>query len=101
MAIDDDMVVEIDGGKVYFEQPKLNEFAFLKEFEGKNVVEESEILSRRITKIEGLVKKDGSEFTLDHFKNKDMPLLFFRDLVNRWLKQTLGKLNGEAEAKNG
>jgi hypothetical protein len=100
MAIDGDTVVEIDGGKVYFQAPGLNEWAFFTGFEGKNVAEIAEMVVPRVVAVEGLKKKDGSDVTIEDFKNKVFSVPFFNALFSKWVKAVTAS-SGEAEGKNG
>lgn len=101
MAIDSDTVVEIDGGKIYFSAPGLNEWAFFTSFEGKNVAEIADMVIPRIVAVEGLKKKDGSDVTIEHMKNKEFSVPFFNQLFSKWTKAVTAATSGEAEAKNG
>jgi hypothetical protein len=101
MAIDSDTVVEIDGGKVYFQAPGLNEWAFFTGFEGKNAAEIADMVLPRVVAVEGLKKEDGSDVTIETLRNKECSLTFFNQLFAKWVKVVTAATAGEAEGKNG
>lgn len=101
MAIDAELKVAIDGGFVYFESPQLNEWARIVEMDSKPVEEQAELLTSRLLRVEGLVKRDGSVVTVETLKNKDYPTSFFFQLKAKWIQSVIDSAKGEASEKNG
>ncbi len=100
MAIDNDLVVEIDGSKVFFEPPGLNEWATIVEMDNKSKMEQAKLLGSKALGVEGLKRKDGTDVTLEDLKEGKYPIPFFFQLKKKWLNAVISASNDEVSAKN-
>ncbi|TXH14219.1 MAG: hypothetical protein E6R03_09695 [Hyphomicrobiaceae bacterium] len=98
MAINDDVLVEIDGGKVFVDSP-MNLWVKFKDIDKKNVMELAEISIPTIVRVEGLKLKDGSDATVQDFKEMKFSYTFFQEFFVKWAKAIQGN-SSEASAKN-
>lgn len=100
MAIDSDLVVTIDEGKVYFTSPGLNEWAVILQMDNKPVEEQADILAAKVEKVENLYRKNGELVTVESLKEKNFPVSFFFLLKKRWIEAVIDSAKGDGNGKN-
>jgi hypothetical protein len=101
MAIDADLEVAIDTGKIFFEPPGLNEWAIVMEMDSKPIEEQATMLVEKILGVEGLVRKSGEVVTVESLKEKKFSSPFFYLLKRKWIDAVINSARGGAEEKNG
>ena len=100
MAIDADLVVTFDSGKVLFEAPGLNDWAMILKMDDKPVDEQADILTSKVVAVENIFRKNGDAVTVESLKAKDFPVPFFFTLKKKWIEAVIESSKGEAASGN-
>lgn len=100
-VIDQDVVVTLGDGKVVFEEPGLNDWAFLTELSNKTLEEQADMLVPKIKEVTGLNYASGEAVTIETLKAKKISARFFVQLVKGWSDAILASFKSDASEGNG
>lgn len=91
MALDDSVIVKIDGGEINMGSPALNDWVMFERMEKESIDKQAELLFSKVIHISNVRLKNGEEITLENVKQKEVPVVFFFLLKNLWIKELVNK----------